>query len=237
MADLVPDWANMTSLPDRVRRRMVASVCSPEIASLLMYGEYWNDHERAALLGGDAGGTVGGSSVLPEWRRRWVAESFEFAGNPIDRMLWLDNRTYLPDDLLVKMDIASMHCGLEARSPLLDHEVVEYCASLPVGLKVRSGVGKYLLKKLAERYYPPKFVHRKKMGFGIPVADWLRGPLRSLTESIILDADLMEPLDGAVIRASWEHLLGAESPTPADGRRVWALLMYGQWRLLAREDR
>ena len=63
-------------------------------------------------------------------------------------MLWYDNRSYLPDDLLVKMDIASMHCGLEARSPLLDHKLIEYCASLPVQLKCKNGVTKYLLKKL-----------------------------------------------------------------------------------------
>jgi len=79
-------------------------------------------------------------------------------------MLWYDNRTYLPCDLLVKMDIASMHCGLETRSPLLDHEVIEYCAALPVELKVKNRMGKYLLKKLAERYCPVEFVHRRKDG-------------------------------------------------------------------------
>ena len=83
-------------------------------------------------------------------------------------MLWLDNHTYLPGDLLVKMDIASMHCGLETRSPLLDHEVIEYCASLPVEFKVKNQVGKYLLKKLAERYFPKGFVYRWKMGFSVP---------------------------------------------------------------------
>ena len=95
-------------------------------------------------------------------------------------MLWLDSHTYLPGCLLVKMDIASMHCGLETRSPLLDHEVIEFCARLPVQYKVKDRVGKYLLKKLAERYFPANFVHRPKMGFGIPLAAWLRGPLRNV---------------------------------------------------------
>ncbi|MBK7727067.1 MAG: hypothetical protein IPJ33_00795 [Gammaproteobacteria bacterium] len=76
------------------------------------------------------------------------------AKNPVERMLWYDNRTYLAGDLLVKMDIAAMHCGLETRSPLLDHEVIEYCAALPVRYKVRDRTGKYLLKRLAGRYFP-----------------------------------------------------------------------------------
>jgi len=193
---------------------------------------YWNDDQRAALLNGS-----GNPAVLPRWRLRWMEEAFVQADNAIDRMLWLDNRAYLPDDLLVKMDIASMHCGLEARSPLLDHEVIEFCAGLPVQMKVKRRVGKYLLKKLAEKYYPAEFVHRSKMGFGIPVAEWLRGPLRRHVESIILDASIMEPLSQPVIRQCWERLVQGHGETDVNSGRIWALLMYGQWRLLAREAR
>jgi asparagine synthetase B (glutamine-hydrolysing) len=144
-----------------------------QLRSVGMYGEFWNDEEGSALLGRDAM-----PSLLPGWRSDWLGGSFRYARHPVDRMLWLDSHTYLPGDLLVKMDIASTHCGLEVRSPLLDHEIIEFCATLPLALKVRAGVGKYVLKKLAERYFPRQFVHRRKMGFGIPLAEWLRGPLR-----------------------------------------------------------
>lgn len=142
-------------------------------------------------------------------------------------MLWYDNNTYLPGDLLVKMDIAAMHYGLETRSPLLDHEVIEYCATLPVTCKVKNRVGKYLLKKLAERYFPVDFVHRRKMGFGIPLADWLRGPLRPILEHTLRSPEWMQPLDICTIeRALNEFLSGGTDHSS----RLWALLMYGNWR-------
>jgi asparagine synthase (glutamine-hydrolysing) len=92
-------------------------------------------------------------------------------------MLWYDAHTYLRGDLLVKMDIASMHCGLEARSPLLDHEHIKSCARLRVQHKVNDRDGTYLLKKLAERYFPADFGDPRKMGFGIPLETWTGGPI------------------------------------------------------------
>lgn len=230
LVDLMPMWANAQSLLARASRRLARDVLSPELGGLLMFMGYWNDSLRADLMRG-----VGNANLLQSWRFRWLNEAFRQAGNPIDRMLWLDNRTYLPDDLLVKMDIAAMHCGLEARSPLLDHEVIEFCARLPVNLKVKRRTGKYLLKRLAEKYFPPEFVHRRKMGFGIPVADWLRGPLKQHVEQIILNPAIMEPLDSQTISESWTRLnmIGSAS-ADAEAGRVWALLMYGQWRLLDR---
>jgi asparagine synthase (glutamine-hydrolysing) len=228
---LMPFWANARSFPARALRRLARDVMSPEMGGLLMFMGYWNDRMRAELMGPHAA-----SGLLQTWRMRWLSEAFENASNPIDRMLWLDNRTYLPDDLMVKMDIASMHCGLETRSPLLDHEVVEFCASLPVRFKVQQRTGKYLLKRLAEKYYPRDFVHRRKMGFGIPVAQWLRGPLKPHVESVILDAALMEPLNMATIRGAWSRLNAGDGNATADAEagRIWSLLMFGQWRLLER---
>lgn len=229
IVDLVPLWSAASTLPTRILRRAFHDVVSPEIGGLLMFMGYWNDGQRAGLLAGRGNG-----GLLPSWRLKWMQGAFNAADNPIDRMLWLDNHTYLPDDLLVKMDIASMHCGLETRSPLLDHEVIEYCARLPVSFKVQRKVGKHLLKKLAERYYPKAFVHRPKMGFGIPVAQWLRGPLKAHAEALLFNRDLMEPLDSGVIKASWARLLGAtgRADSEAEAGRVWALMMYGQWRAL-----
>jgi asparagine synthase (glutamine-hydrolysing) len=228
---MMPFWANASSLPARAMRRLAREVMSPEMGGLLMFTGYWNDALRAELMGSH--GTTG---LLQRWRSRWLREAFEYASNPIDRMLWLDNRTYLPDDLMVKMDIASMHCGLEARSPLLDHEVIEFCARLPVQFKVHQRTGKYLLKRLAEKYFPREFVHRRKMGFGIPVAEWLRGPLRQHVESIILNPSLMEPLNVAIIRRAWGQLSRTSgAASDAEAGRVWALLMFGHWRMRDRE--
>jgi asparagine synthase (glutamine-hydrolysing) len=167
------------------------------------------------------------SILLKKWRSAWLSDAYNHANNPVDRMLWYDNRTYLAGDLLVKMDIASMHCGLEIRSPLLDHEVIEFCASLPVELKVKNQIGKYLLKKLAERYFPEQFVHRRKMGFAIPIAEWLSGPLRSTMEEILREKEIMKPLDHQVILKTLDDFLcnGIDHSS-----RLWALFMYGVWK-------
>lgn len=228
LVKLMPFWANARSFPARAARRIARDFMSPEMGGLLMFMGYWNDKLRRQLLGYSSD-----TGLLQGWRLAWLKRAFQHGDNPIDRMLWLDNHTYLPDDLLVKMDIASMHCGLEARSPLLDHELIEFCAGLPVEMKVRNRTGKYLLKRLAEKYFPREFVHRTKMGFGIPVASWLRGELRAHVEGMILDGKIMEPLHLPTIRASWQRLLRADgAAADAEAGRIWALLMYGQWRVL-----
>lgn len=214
--------ATVTSIPARAVRKVVMEYAWPELRSVTMYSSFWDDRDRARLLGehGDQG-------RLPGWRSAWLKGAFEHADNPIERMLWYDNRTYLAGDLLVKMDIASMHCGLETRSPLLDHEVIEYCAALPVELKVKNRVGKYLLKKLAERYFPAAFVHRRKMGFGIPLAEWLRGPLRQMLEDTLRNRNAMAPLEMPLIVETFDEFFhqGVDHSS-----RLWALLMYGNWR-------
>ena len=142
-------------------------------------------------------------------------------------MLWMDNASYLPGDLLVKMDIAAMHCGLEARSPLLDHELVEFCAGLPVDFKVHNGTGKYLLKKLAERFYPKSFVYRSKMGFGIPLAPWLRGPLAKVRDDVLSDPETMAPLHSPTVASCLRRFVSGDDN---EATRLWYLLMYGLWR-------
>ena len=219
---LASRFAAATPITLRAVRKLLTSYLWPELRSVNMYTGYWDDAIRARLL--DRGADP---DLLPRWRTEWLRGAMAHADNPVERMLWYDNRTYLPGDLLVKMDIASMHCGLETRSPLLDHEVIEYCATLPLDLKVRDRVGKYLLKRLAERYYPREFVHRRKMGFGIPLADWLRGPLRPLLHETLLDAALMEPLSMPVLT---DILTSFEAGDDAHQSRLWAAFMYGVWR-------
>lgn len=212
--------ADAHSIPARLRRKWLLRGAHPELQSIAMYSAFWNDEERAKLLktSGD---------TLTAWRVAWLRDSRLAAANPIDRMLWIDNHTYLPGDLLMKMDIASMHCGLEARSPFLDHLVIEFCASLPVKLKVQNGVGKYLLKKLAERYLPSALIYRRKMGFAIPVADWLRGPLAPLLDDILFDKNVMQPIDIDVIRNTVKEFRHARVDHSS---RLWALFMYGMWK-------
>ncbi|KXK03957.1 MAG: asparagine synthase [Nitrospira sp. OLB3] len=220
LSEYVRGLAKARSIPARLRRKWLLRGAHPELQSVAMYSAFWNDDERARLLK-----TSGGT--LTAWRAAWLRDSRLAAANPIDRMLWIDNHTYLPGDLLMKMDIASMHCGLEARSPFLDHLVIEFCASLPVNLKVRNGVGKYLLKKLAERYLPSALIYRRKMGFAIPMAEWLRGPLSLLLEEVLFDEKVMQPLDSSLIRNTVSEFRHGHIDHSS---RLWALFMYGMWK-------
>lgn len=206
----------------KISRLALMHLLQPDAGPLTMYSSCHDDAARSALLG-----DCGLEENLSQWRTDWFREARLSTDNPVDTMLWLDNHIYLPDDLLVKMDIASMHCGLESRSPLLDHKLIEFCARLPVGLKVKHSAGKYLLKKLAERYYPREFVHRRKMGFGIPLVKWLHGPLRSLLDDVLRDPACMSPLDQVTVDHYRRRFIEHNADEAA---RVWLLLMYGLWR-------
>ncbi|HYJ77973.1 MAG TPA: asparagine synthase (glutamine-hydrolyzing) [Longimicrobiaceae bacterium] len=220
LARMAAQLGGHPSLPARARRRWLLRAAHPELQSMVMYEGFWGDARRGALLPG------GGTGAVEAWRREWLGRARHAGANPVDRMLWIDNHTYLPGDLLVKMDVATMHCGLEARSPLLDHEVIEFCAALPVHLKVGGGTGKYLLKKLAERYLPHELLYRPKQGFAVPLAEWLRGPLRPLLRETLAGGAWMEPLDAGVVRRTLDEF---ERGAGSHASRLWALLMYGLW--------
>jgi asparagine synthase (glutamine-hydrolysing) len=147
----------------------------------------------------------------------------------VPRMQYLDMVTYLPDDILTKVDRATMAVGLEGRVPLLDHRVVAYSWSLPLGFKLRGGRGKWLLRRVLDRYVPKHLVDRPKMGFSIPVDAWLRGPLREWAESLLAPARLK--LYGFVhaepVRRAWlEHLEGSRNWQYP----LWTVLMLQAWR-------
>ncbi len=146
----------------------------------------------------------------------------------VTRMQLLDVLTYLPDDILTKVDRASMAVALEARVPILDHRVVEFAAHLPLSARIRDGQGKWLLRRVLDRYVPRALIERPKMGFGIPIDSWLRGPLRDWSESLLDPAGLAEAgLDPAPIRQVWqEHLSGARNWQ----YRIWTILMLQAWR-------
>jgi asparagine synthase (glutamine-hydrolysing) len=117
----------------------------------------------------------------------------------------LDLAYTLPDDYLQKVDVGSMAFSLEARDPLLDHNIIEWAAKLPLGWKMRNGINKYLLRKLAYRHIPREILDRPKMGFGVPMAKWLRGGLRAWGESLLDDEQAFAAMDidGPAVRALW----------------------------------
>jgi asparagine synthase (glutamine-hydrolysing) len=144
------------------------------------------------------------------------------------RMMYCDARSYLPDDILCKVDRASMAVSLESRVPFLDHRVAELAARIPLDLKIRNGKGKHILRKLLHREVPERLFERPKTGFGIPVGEWLKGPLRPWAEEL-LDGRRLETdgwFDAERVRSRWQqHLSGVRDSTPA----LWAILMFQAW--------
>jgi asparagine synthase (glutamine-hydrolysing) len=224
LASVTANYSFGSHLLSRATSRAIRDWLHPEFGSLTNARDNWDDHARRRLLPG--GGT---SSLLQNWRWSWLQRAAAHASNPFNQMLYFDNHTQLPGDLLVKMDIASMHCSLEARSPLLDHELAEFCAGLPLDLKLRNRNGKFLLKKLVAKRFGNKFVARKKQGFGIPLQKWLKGPLLPHMRDILADRDLMAPFDGAVIAKTLTEFL-SNSQHVDHTSRLWSLFVYGLWR-------
>jgi asparagine synthase (glutamine-hydrolysing) len=146
----------------------------------------------------------------------------------LDRMMLADQLMYLPDDLLAKVDRASMAVSLEVRAPMLDHRVVEFSWRLPRAVKIRDGIGKWILRQVLYRRVPQSIVDRPKMGFSVPIDQWLRGPLRKWAEELLPDRSSANGLlNPAAVNASWAELQSGRRPA---GAAMWAVLMFQAWR-------
>jgi asparagine synthase (glutamine-hydrolysing) len=201
---------------DRVHK--LANVLAVRSSEALYHGlvSHWDDPDSVVH------GSREPPTVLTD-RVRWAALD-DFT----QRMMYLDSVTYLPDDILVKVDRATMSVGLEARVPLLDHRLVEFAWRVPLSMKIRKDQGKWLLRQVLYRYVPRELIERPKMGFGVPIDSWLRGPLREWAEDLLTEKRLRADgyFDPGVIRRKWsEHLSGARNWQ----YWLWDILMFQAW--------
>jgi asparagine synthase (glutamine-hydrolysing) len=214
----------------------VAAACIPQslrvqhpggklqkLAGLLAVESQRALYEGLVSIWEDPASVVVGSQPISD-ESRW-AELKDFQQN----MMFWDAATYLPDDILVKLDRASMGVSLEARLPFLDHRVVEFAWQLPVSMKVRGSQGKWLLRQVLGKYVPRTFVDRPKQGFCVPIDSWLRGPLRDWGEALLDEGRLRADgfFDPRPIRQAWsEHLSGRRNWQYP----MWGVLMFQAWR-------
>lgn len=199
-----------------------------KLAAILTAGDPGTLYRRLITAWDDPGALVPGAaepaSIIDDALLRAEAGS-----GFTEQMQLLDGLTYLPDDILTKVDRASMAVSLEARVPLLDHRVAAFAWSLPRHMRIRNGQSKWLLRQLLYRYVPRGLIDRPKMGFGIPVGDWLRGPLADWADTLLSAKELSRDglLHAAPIRIAWEeHRSGRRDWTV----RLWTVLMLQAWR-------
>jgi asparagine synthase (glutamine-hydrolysing) len=224
------DWnalfeKHQSIVPDSVKQRDLTRVLQKLTSILTVSGRealyrvllsYWTDP----------------ASVVLDAREKMTAltnkDSLAKLKDFVHLMMYLDTVMYLPDDILVKVDRAAMGVSLESRVPLLDHRVIEFAWRLPLAMKVKGDTGKAPLRQLLHRYVPKKLVDRPKRGFGVPIHEWLRGPMRSWAEDLLNGSRLREEgyFSEEPIRQKWmQHLSGRHNWHAP----LWGVLMFQGW--------
>lgn len=242
-------WAKFSWMPLPARQLMAKAICALPLSQ-------WDYISRAAGITrfGDRVHKLGsrlGSvrdmddlywSLVSEWDPASVVKGVDqnspspwesnnalpAALNPVERMMFRDAVTYLPDDILCKVDRAAMACSLETRVPFLDHRLVELAWRLPLNMKIRGNTGKWALRQVLYKYVPKELIERPKAGFAIPIGQWLCGPLRDWAENLLGESRLHQEgfFHPEPIRKAWvEHLTGRRDHTP----KIWAILMFQAW--------
>ena len=219
---LLPKYARLNNLGDKFNKG-IGLVASESMVDLyLKLVTHWDNPLRATVKGKDL--------LLMELLDNKKLQNF----NDVQGMMCMDLLTFLPDDLLVKVDRAAMAVSLETRAPFLDHRIVEFSLNLPQHFKVRNGETKWILKELLKQYLPVEIFQRPKMGFAVPVGQWLRGPLKEWADDLLNQTRLKNEgfFNPKVISKKWnEHIDGTHNWD----YHLWDILMFQAWLLNIRK--
>jgi len=233
----LPAWRNLRQLgaklegtirPDRRRpfpaTREDRALYHSRLQRHIDLASFFDSDEKAGLYRPEFSSSLAGQNSA-----EWFAERYALSAgaDPVNRVFLTDAYTYLPEDVLFKVDIASMAASLECRSPFLDHELIEFAASLPPAMKSKGRSGKRIVREAFAGWLPPGFLQRRKQGFSTPIAKWLSGDLAGLMQERLLAERRLDPwLDTAAIEQLVRGHLSGEKP---NARRLWTLLVAAEW--------
>jgi len=233
----LPAWRNLRQLgaklegtirPDRRRpfpaTREDRALYHSRLQRHIDLASFFDADEKAGLYRPEFSSSLAGQNSA-----EWFAERYALSAgaDPINRVFLTDAYTYLPEDVLFKVDIASMAASLECRSPFLDHELIEFAASLPPAMKSKGRSGKRIVREAFAGWLPPGFLQRRKQGFSTPIAKWLSGDLAGLMQERLLGEQRLDPwLDTEAIEKLVRGHLSGEKP---NARRLWTLLVAAEW--------